>query len=104
MGWSILEAFYLGLPILSREVGVVSFIQGQPGVHVYRDEGELFAHLGRLDFAPAKYDFNYLEQHAFTQVFERILSGQQKAEGPQAVPRDGGRSVIHPRNIDGDDA
>lgn len=80
MGWSIMEAFYSGLPIIAREVGVVSFIKDQPGVHVYRDEAELFERMGRLDFEPPSYDYTYLDQNSFEQVFERIVKHADRVD------------------------
>lgn len=73
MGWSIAEAYYTGLPIISREVGFVTYIKNQPGVFVYREEAELLEQVGRLDFSPPRYDYTYLDENPFEQVFERVL-------------------------------
>lgn len=74
MGWSMMEAFYIGLPIISREVGLVSYIEDQPGITIYRDEAELIEQIGRSDFATTQYDYAYLDQNSFEHVFERILA------------------------------
>lgn len=76
LGWSIAEAFYTGLPIISREVGFVTHIKDQPGVFVYREEAELFERVGRLDFAPPRYDYDYLDRNSFENVFERIIANK----------------------------
>ncbi|MBK9325716.1 MAG: glycosyltransferase [Hydrogenophilales bacterium] len=74
LGWSIAEAFYSGLPIISREVGFVTYIKDQPGVFVYRDEAELFDRVSRPDFEPPRYDYDYLGRNTFEQVFVRIIA------------------------------
>lgn len=73
LGWSIAEAYYTGLPIISREVGFVTYIKDQPGVFVYQEEAELFEQVRRLDFEPPRYDYTYLDQNSFEKVFERII-------------------------------
>lgn len=79
LGWSIAEAYYTGLPIISREVGFVTYIKHQPGVFVYREEAELFERVGRLDFDPPSYDHTYLDQNSFNNVFERIIAKKSKS-------------------------
>jgi len=74
LGWSIAEAYYTGLPIISKEVGFVTYIKDQPGVFVYREEGELFERVGRLDFEPPRYDYSHLDQSSFANVFARIIA------------------------------
>lgn len=73
LGWAIAEAFYSGLPIITREVGVVTYIKNQPGVFVYHDEEELFHRVQSLDVARPDYDTRYLDQHSFDKIFERII-------------------------------
>jgi glycosyltransferase involved in cell wall biosynthesis len=74
LGWSIAEAYYTGLPIISREVGFVTYIKDQAGVFVYREEAELFERVSRPTFETAHYDYSYLDQNSFENVFERILA------------------------------
>jgi len=73
LGWSIAEAFYSGLPLITREVGFVTYIKDQPGVFVYREESELFERVGHTDFAPPRYDYEHLDRNSFEKVFERII-------------------------------
>ncbi|MCP5190679.1 MAG: glycosyltransferase [Pseudomonadales bacterium] len=79
MGWSIMEAFYIGLPIISREVGVVSYLINQPGIAVYRDEKELVERLRQPGFAAPHYDHTYFEQNSFDHVFERVIEVAEAA-------------------------
>lgn len=80
LGWAIAEAFYAGLPIISREVGFVTYIKEQPGVFVYREEHELFDRVSRLDFDPPHYDYSYLEQNSFENVCVRIIDQKNIAQ------------------------
>lgn len=73
-GWSLAEAFYLGLPIVSREVGFLTYVKAQPGIHLYATEDELRACLGSTDYRRQPHDDAVFKENAFPVVIERILS------------------------------
>lgn len=74
LGWAIAEAFYFGLPIISREVGVVTYIKGQPGVKIYNNKVELNNMLSSsFDVGKINYDYGALQEGYFENVIRRIL-------------------------------
>ena len=73
-GWSLAEAFYLGLPILAQEVGFLTYVKEQPGIHIYSSEDELRTHLGRMDYKRQPHDDAVFRENAFPLVIDRILS------------------------------
>lgn len=73
-GWSLAEAFYLGLPIISREVGFLTYVKGQPGILLYDTEDELRTALGRTDYPRQDHDDSIFRDNAFPVVIGRILS------------------------------
>lgn len=73
-GWSLAEAFYLGLPIISREVGFLTHVKTQPGIHIYSSESELRALLGHSDYKRHPHADAVFRENAFPVVIDRILS------------------------------
>lgn len=73
LGWAIAEAFYIGLPIISREVGFVTYVKSQRGVHIYQTESELFSYVSDPAVDPSEYDYSYLNDNSFEKVIHRLL-------------------------------
>ncbi len=73
-GWSLAEAFYLGLPILARDVGFLSLVDEQSGVCLYAAEAELHALLQRTDYTQHTYNDTLFKDNAFPIVIDRILA------------------------------
>jgi glycosyltransferase involved in cell wall biosynthesis len=74
LGWSIAEAFYVGLPIISREVGFLTHVKGQAGIHLYETEDELRDLLATQEYHRHPHDDMVFREYAFPAVVERILS------------------------------
>src|SRR6266850_496079 len=55
-GWSLAEAFFMGLPIVSRRTGIIAFVADQPGIHTYSNDEELWEILRRAEFRKPSYD------------------------------------------------
>lgn len=73
-GWSLAEAFYLGLPIIAREVGFLTYVDKQPGIHIFSSEDELRTLLGRTVYKPHPHDDAVFRENAFPVVIDRVLS------------------------------
>lgn len=73
LGWSIAEAFYLGLPIIAREVGFLTYVSDQPGIHLYRTEEELCALVSRESFGQPNYNYELLDDSSFEKVIDKII-------------------------------
>lgn len=73
-GWSLAEAFYLGLPIIAREVGFLTYVKDQPGIHIYQSEDELLALLAHPDYRHCQHDDRVFRENDDTNVTDRILA------------------------------
>lgn len=72
-GWSLAEAFYSGLPIITREVGFITYVKEQAGINVYETDEQLQTLLERDDYGKVEYDDQLFVQNAFPEVIRRIL-------------------------------
>lgn len=72
-GWSLAEAFYSGLPIITREVGFITYVKEQKGISIYKTDDELERLLQQDSYQRASYDDTVFVQNAFPAVIRRIL-------------------------------
>lgn len=72
-GWAIADAFLFDLPILSREVGFVTLVKDQPGVHLYGDESCLRELVRKSSFERPKYDKAILDRLSYRRLFQELL-------------------------------
>lgn len=71
-GWTLAEAFTLGLPIIARETGLMPYIKDQAGIHIYQTEEELRAYLKRSEFPRPQHDETYFLENSYAQVLRRL--------------------------------
>jgi glycosyltransferase involved in cell wall biosynthesis len=74
-GWSLAEAFYNGLPIISREVGFLTHVKEQPGIHIYDNEDMLRKLLKSPLYERHHYDDTVFVENTYSHVIDRILLG-----------------------------
>lgn len=72
-GWSLAEAFYSNLPIITRNVGFITYVKEQSGISVYETDEQLRDLLKRDDYRKIDYDDSLFVQNAFPEVIRRIL-------------------------------
>jgi glycosyltransferase involved in cell wall biosynthesis len=73
-GWTLCEAFYQGLPIISAKVGMISYVANHPGVYVYKDEEELTELLGRREFARPVFDTSLIDNRTYQRVITALVT------------------------------
>lgn len=73
-GWSLAEAFYLGLPIIAREVGFLTYVKDQPGIHIYTDEEGLRTLLSQGNYQRQDHDDSLFKRNAYSAVINHILA------------------------------
>lgn len=74
LGWSVADAFMFDLPIISRNTGFVTFIAGQKGVNLYKDEETLQALLQREILETPNYDKSILKKYSYERLFDSLLN------------------------------
>ena len=78
-GWALAEAFFMGLPIISRRTGIIPFVEKQQGITVYSGENELLAVLDECDFPSPNYDRSVFLTHTYRAAFENALIAVSKS-------------------------
>lgn len=73
-GWSLAEAFYSDLPIISKEVGFLTYVKEQQGVNIYETEDELVGFLRKSDYQRSKYDDSLFKNNTYPLAIGKILS------------------------------
>lgn len=71
-GWTLAEAFSLGLPIIARETGIMPYIKHQAGVHLYETEAELCSLLKMDHFPKPQYDERFFVENSYPAVLARL--------------------------------
>lgn len=71
-GWTLAEAFTLGLPIISRATGIIPYIRDQKGVFVYETEQELSSFLDMEFFPKTGYDEMFFVENSYPAAIERL--------------------------------
>lgn len=72
-GWSLAEAFYSDLPIITREVGFIGYVKDQEGINLYETEEQLEQLLKETHYRKIPYDDGVFRENAFPQAVKRIL-------------------------------
>jgi glycosyltransferase involved in cell wall biosynthesis len=73
-GWTLAEAYTLGLPIIARETGLMGYIKNEPGVYLYSSESELSTHLARKDFPRPSREDHFFTDNSYAKVIARIVA------------------------------
>lgn len=75
LGWSIAEAFYCNLQIITRDVGFVTYVKDQESVHLYDSIDELKALVSAKPYSlKSENDLRVLESGYFEKVIGNILA------------------------------
>lgn len=75
-GWTLAEAFALGLPIIARETGIMSYIKNQEGIHLYETEEQLSCLLKMDHFPKPHYDESFFIENSYPAVLTRLAQGR----------------------------
>ncbi len=80
-GFAIADAFMFDLPIISRNIGIVTLINKQKGVHIYNNEKELKEYLNKTKFIKPHYDKSILNKFNYKKQINKILNEKYKSLG-----------------------
>lgn len=75
-GWAIADALVFDLPIISRDIGITTFVKNQEGIHIYKDEDELKRYLNITNFIKPNYDKSILDRYDHKRQFKLMLNGE----------------------------
>ena len=78
-GWSLAEAFFMNLPVVSRRTGIVPFVEEQEGIHVYETDEELMQLLARCEFIRPTYDRTVFAEHSYRAALEGAVARKSEA-------------------------
>lgn len=73
-GWVLAEAFYCGIPIISRKTGFLDYVFEQEGIEIYNNEQELFSLLSTTNHPDPKYSYKLFEANSYAKVIDRIVN------------------------------
>jgi len=71
-GWTLAEAYFMDKPIISRKTGIIDYVSGEQGIHVYESEDQLKTLLSTCDLMPPHYDMSKFTDNTYAQVFKRL--------------------------------
>lgn len=74
-GWSAADALVYNLPVISRNTGVATFFNRQPGVMTYETPEELRALLARDSFENPRYDLTPFSASSYRRLLDQVLCG-----------------------------
>ncbi len=72
-GWSLAESYYLKIPIISRNTGMLSYVSDEKGIYIYESEDELDSFLTLMEFEKPQYNIKFLEEDSYRNVFIKLL-------------------------------
>lgn len=72
-GWAVADAFVFNLPIVSRDIGIVTFLNTQKGVKTYETKEELICQLAKGSFDRPSYDKSVLDKYNYPKLINRLL-------------------------------
>ena len=73
-GWVLAEAFFCGIPIISRKTGFLDYVYKQKGINIYSNEQELFDLLSTKKTLKPKYSYKLFEHNSYKKVIYKLLS------------------------------
>ena len=76
-GWAIADALLYNRPVISRNIGVVTFLQAQPGLYTYGSTEELRTILLEVDLEQPAFDISFLSGEAFVAKLTDLVSRHQ---------------------------
>jgi Glycosyl transferases group 1 len=74
-GWAVADAFVYDLPILSRNTGIVTFMNTQKGVTTYETTEELISSLVGGHFEKPNYDKSIFDEYDYRKRIAQVMSG-----------------------------
>lgn len=72
-GWTLAEAYTLGLPIIARETGLMSYIKDEPGIYIYDNEADLARLLANDHYPRPVRDDRYFTDNSYAAVIARLV-------------------------------
>ncbi len=72
-GWSIADAFMFDLPIISRDIGIVTMIKNQTGIYMYQDEQELKNYISQANFIKPEYNKSIFSDYSYERIIHQIV-------------------------------
>lgn len=72
-GWSLADAIFFDLPIITRNVGIITLFSKQKGIYVYENEDDLVKYLSISGFLKPKYDKKIFNKFSYLKQINNIL-------------------------------
>lgn len=72
-GWVLAEAFFCGIPIISRKTGFLDYVANQKGIYIYNSEDELIKLLNTDTLEKKEYYYGLFIDNSYKKIIEKLL-------------------------------